>query len=292
MSAENLSLKWNDFQENASLTFHNLWQDKNFTDVTLVCEDGHIEAHKIILSAASQNFRKILNLLNNNHPLIYMRGLNLKELTDIVEFIYNGQLNVPQDDLNSFLKLAEELEVKGLNGISKYVTESSEDNLSKKPTYSNSPEFKLKDQRLIVGNEVITNLQSLSKIKSEQAHVNKSISSSMTELDLILKEYPKVTAISTYDAVESKMVEENKQWKCLECGKTTQYKSMMKRHVEIHIDGLTYDCNICGKSFSSRSPQQKHISEHHKNSSVSTSSSVSSLASHYIHPLAPNNLVE
>ena len=38
--AEKLSLKWNDFQEHVNTVFGNLRDDKEFTDVTLVCADG------------------------------------------------------------------------------------------------------------------------------------------------------------------------------------------------------------------------------------------------------------
>ena len=47
-STEKLCLKWNDFQENILSRFKDLRHEKEFTDVTLVCEDGEqIEAHKI-----------------------------------------------------------------------------------------------------------------------------------------------------------------------------------------------------------------------------------------------------
>ena len=45
-SSEKLCLQWNDFKENITLSFKALRDDKDFTDVTLACEDGqHIEVH-------------------------------------------------------------------------------------------------------------------------------------------------------------------------------------------------------------------------------------------------------
>ena len=37
---EKLCLQWNDFGENVSSAFGDLREDKEFTDVTLACEDG------------------------------------------------------------------------------------------------------------------------------------------------------------------------------------------------------------------------------------------------------------
>ena len=54
---EQFCLKWNDFSENVSLAFGSMRMDQDFSDVTLVCEDGkQIEAHKVILAAASPFF--------------------------------------------------------------------------------------------------------------------------------------------------------------------------------------------------------------------------------------------
>ena len=44
----------------------------------------------------------------------YMRGITYKNLASILDFIYNGEVNVAQEDLNSFLAIAEELQIKGL----------------------------------------------------------------------------------------------------------------------------------------------------------------------------------
>ena len=49
-NSEKLCLQWNDFKQNISTSFGDLRGDKDFTDVTLACEDGHqVEAHKVIL---------------------------------------------------------------------------------------------------------------------------------------------------------------------------------------------------------------------------------------------------
>ena len=56
---EKLCLQWNNFKENVNSAFGRLRNDKEFTDVTLACEDGQqIEAHKVILAASSPFFEK------------------------------------------------------------------------------------------------------------------------------------------------------------------------------------------------------------------------------------------
>ena len=69
---EKLCLQWNDFQENVSPAFGDLRKDKEFTDLTLACEDGQqVEAHKVVLVASSPFFMNILKKNKHSHPLIY-----------------------------------------------------------------------------------------------------------------------------------------------------------------------------------------------------------------------------
>ena len=115
--SEKLCLKWNDFQENVNTAFGSLRQDNDFADVTLACEDGQqIEAHKVILAASSPFFQNLLKRNQHHHPLIYMRGLKSEDLLAIVDFLYCGEANVFQENLDSFLAIAEELKLKGLMG--------------------------------------------------------------------------------------------------------------------------------------------------------------------------------
>ena len=115
--SEKLCLQWNDFQENVKSAFRNLREDKDFADVTLACEDGQqVEAHKVILAASSPFFQKLLGRNKHPHPLIYMRGMKSVDMLAIIDFLYCGEANVYQENLDSFLAIAEELQLKGLMG--------------------------------------------------------------------------------------------------------------------------------------------------------------------------------
>ena len=101
---EKLCLQWNDFKDNVSSAFGDLRQDKEFTDVTLACEDGQkVEAHKVVLIASSPFFLNILKRNKHPHPLIYMRGVRPENLMSMVDFLYYGEANVYQENLDSFL---------------------------------------------------------------------------------------------------------------------------------------------------------------------------------------------
>ena len=111
---EKLCLQWNDFQENVKSAFGHLRGTNDFIDVTLACEDGkQIQAHKVILAASSPFFQRILKGIKHSQPLIYMKGVKSDDLTAIVDFLYYGEANVYQENLDSFLAIAEELQLRG-----------------------------------------------------------------------------------------------------------------------------------------------------------------------------------
>ena len=116
-STEKLCLQWNDFKENITSSFRELREDREFTDVTLACEDGQqIEAHKVVLASSSPFFMELLKKTKHPQPLVYMRGLRSEDLVSIMDFLYFGEANVLQENLDAFLALAEELKLKGLTG--------------------------------------------------------------------------------------------------------------------------------------------------------------------------------
>jgi len=128
-SSEKFCLRWNDFETNISVAFRELREEKDFFDVTLACDDSQIQAHKVILSACSPFFRNVLRRNPHQHPLLYLKGVKYKELLSVLNFMYMGEVNVAQEELNSFLAVAEDLRVKGLTQNNS----SSESSANNKP---------------------------------------------------------------------------------------------------------------------------------------------------------------
>merc|ERR1719228_1352708 len=114
MSNEKFCLRWNDFESNISSAFRELREDKDFFDVTLACDEEQLQAHKVILSACSPFFRTVLRRNRHEHPLLYLKGVKYADLVSVLNFMYHGEVNVAQEELNSFLAVAEDLKVKGL----------------------------------------------------------------------------------------------------------------------------------------------------------------------------------
>ena len=114
---EKFNLKWEDFHLNVLNTFGSLRNEDYLHDVTLVSDDCHkLSAHKIVLALISDYFKDIFKLgAADSKPFICIEGINKKDLKNLLDYIYNGEIQIPREDLDRFLYLAKRLKIKGLN---------------------------------------------------------------------------------------------------------------------------------------------------------------------------------
>lgn len=114
MAAQQFFLRWDNFSTHITTAFGTLRNQEDFVDVTLSCEGKKIRAHKVLLSACSTYFREVFKDNPCPHPVIVFKNVKYEDLLAIVEFMYQGEVNVVQDSLPSFLHTAELLSVQGL----------------------------------------------------------------------------------------------------------------------------------------------------------------------------------
>ena len=245
---EKLCLKWNDFQDVLKDSVGDLRDDTDFTDVTLACEDQSIKAHKVILSACSPFFKRLLKSHPHPQPLIYMRGIKASEMVALVDFIYNGEVNIFQEQLESFLALAEELELKGLTGNSEEVSLELPRYPPPKQELSQNPQR----TNVIKENKFSGSIQT---VKYEESSFERAIIPTQART----KQSVHIDA-ETMAKVESMIVKQENGYSCTHCEYTSRkgHKDHMKEHVERHIEGLEYPCSTCSKVFRLSHSFRKH----------------------------------
>ena len=101
-------LKWDTSEETIRNYFRKLREDQRLFDVTLATDDGqHIQAHKVILSAGSDFFSDIFQKSNHANMLVYLKGISSEKLEQVLDFIYNGEVSIGQEDINQFMETGE-----------------------------------------------------------------------------------------------------------------------------------------------------------------------------------------
>ena len=253
---EKLCLKWNDFQENAISAFGTLREDREFADVTLACEDGQqVEAHKVILASSSPFFLNLLRRNKHPHPLIYMRGLKSEDLVAMIDFLYFGEANVYQENLDSFLAVAEELQLKGLMGS------GAEEEAEKfnKPTITKRG--KDPEHHKIYPKQDITTPEderfvAPPVLEGTVAVTDYTVAADLQDLD------DKIKSMMMFS--ENRASDNNRARICKVCGKEGNMIDI-QRHIESHhITGVSHTCNICGAVARSRNALSVHRSTYHR----------------------------
>ena len=284
-SSEKLCLKWCEFQQNISSEFGSLRDTSEFADVTLASEDGdQIEAHKVILSASSSFFKKLLTKNPHAHPLIYMKGVRYKDLVGVVDFLYYGEVNIYQDNLAAFLAIADELKLMGIteNGQKTGTEEAAAHEQILKLNFQKTEiiSCQAKPRQLIdqpreiyetkpIGlintipmpvvssrsNEFIKTEEEITT-ESEEKPPKEPFSGDIQELDVKTK--------SMMSKGKSVLSDGRKAYACHICGMKGRGFNIKKHIKSKHIEGLSIPCKFCDKSFRSSRKLKYHTKKHQK----------------------------
>ena len=259
--SEKLCLQWNDFKENINSAFASLREDNDFSDVTLVCEDGQqVEAHKVILAASSPFLENLLKRNKHVHPMIFMRGLKYEDLVAVVDFLYLGEANIFQENLDSFLAIANELQLKGL------MREDVNEN-GKSPKEFDAQTHPIKNELVSMNTPRIQKSSKRDKLSSKTSDAKTLAVTSDTigyleELDEKVKSMmEKSQNIISYgkDNQQKRIAD-----RCKVCGKEGHTVNI-REHIEVnHLNGVALPCNLCGQTFRSRRTMKSHHSLWHK----------------------------
>ena len=238
-SSEKFCLKWNDFQENVTKSFSQMRQQSGLFDVTLVSSDQkQVSAHRLVLSACSDFFKNIFN--NNNshsHPLLYLDCVDSGEINLMLDYIYQGEVQIYQEHLDRFLEVAKKFKLDGL--MAAEVEGKSE------PIDNNYHQFEEIHEAIV---DPAAKAPSSKKQERSLRVYNETFEANNSEVE---KKFIEL------------IVKENKMYRCTVCDKTQTDKTKMRLHLETHLTGLSYDCPTCGKNFRSRNAFNTHISREH-----------------------------
>ena len=288
-TSDKFCLKWNSFQTNVLNSFNLLRQSPDFADVTLVSEDGlHFESHKVVLSTASPFFDRLLKGSVHQHPLIYMRGIGSVHLDNILDFIYHGEVQVLQENINALLTLAQELSLRGMGDIDSNTENKTlnfpleackeKNTIETKTGRSRSCETTVESSKTTDTKQEQETEDSINEapkgkleiktepnIKRRTDPLNKYVTT-IQSCEIVSPEFQDLD-----DKINSMMVRGlktmsngNKVYLCKVCGKEAQC-SNMKSHIKLyHINRASkYRCNLCDTILASKIEYGKHVVQKH-----------------------------
>ena len=244
-TSKQLCLQLNEFQSNISTSFQELRETKDFCDVTLACDDDQqIEAHKVVLAACSSFFKNIIRKNKNSHPLLYMRGISRHDLMKVIDFIYNGEVNIFQEDLERFMAIAKDLKLSGLTGDDSPDISKNLPNKQFKSTDIKEPKGKVQlessfSSEVLHGSSIeedlvevdIQDFQSSDKNESDLEGMME-ISYTGSETGLGFSKDSKTSSLNYKDLI----IKNGSDFQCNTCGISKPDRSNMRRHVKTHFE--------------------------------------------------------
>ena len=233
---------------NVSTSFKNLRNQKHFYDVTLVSDDQkQVSAHKVVLSACSEYFSNILKQNPHSHPLLCLDEVSSTDLNNMLDYVYLGEVQIYQEDLDRFLEVAQKFKLEGLLQQQGQDDTEELEELEEFQTLEEYKKEKIADAQMSNIKPEVKSLQRNSQI--EKVSFDGRVLSSPNELN------DKIEQMFTRNSDNS--------YTCNTCDKTSRKRMHMKEHVEIHIEGLSYTCNTCGKTSRSATGLRLHKAKYH-----------------------------
>ena len=253
---EMCEVKNENFQGTAESMLKRAWEERDFSDVTLVSEDEtRIQAHKIVLSSSSSFFSNILKKHSHPNPLIFVKGVSSSLLSSMVAFMYKGQVEVAKENLDKFLEACTDFKIRGLT--------------------PETETFPLLDGNNFVPPSPETGSQNI-KSSTEQAR-NKLLEENDSKSDLIRNGGKQELALventdlpifqsmwKKSDYHTSKNPKPN-NLSCNMCDYKVHRNDLLKLHMNSKHNLEKFHCSVqaCGKVYSSKINLKAHIKTNH-----------------------------
>lgn len=115
LEGQTYCLRWNNHKSNLVEILDALIKMECYVDCTIYVDDHkQFKAHRVVLAANSPYFQSILQDQPMDHCSILFPGVKAFEMQALLEYMYTGEVNVTQSQIPRIMKIAEQLEVKGL----------------------------------------------------------------------------------------------------------------------------------------------------------------------------------
>ena len=174
-------------------------------------------------------------------------------LKNVLDYVYDGEVKILQEDLDRFLNIAQKLKLEGLIGGE---TEQENEKMNYAETEPKT-EVYVENENMNKSKKVVNGKGSFQIPKLPRTDYDGTIANTGANMNSSEgREKLNDSITNNGDGTIS----------CNICGKTfpSSRKYNMQNHIETHLDGLSYSCGICEKTFRSKNSLNCHVYQIHR----------------------------
>jgi len=199
MGSENFCLKWNDHHSTFFSSAESLCSNQNLTDVVLSAGGKQFQAHKLVLSICSSYFKDLFSssslMTRDKAAVVFLKDVEPMHLELILNYMYRGEVNVPEIELMSLLNTAKGLQIKGLSNNNEEATtkQVNTKNIAKRPLNDKRVESDDKISVITPSKRIREEIESVSQDSFE----NKNVSNENSDIGNVAKDLPAKSGFSS-----------------------------------------------------------------------------------------------
>ena len=260
--------EWRGFPHHLQSVVGSALTSGSYSDVTLVCQDLQVRAHRLLLGSSSSVLR---NILETDPGCVYLRGVQGKVLTSILQFIYCGKVQVPYLRLTEFLETAKDLQIEAI--IQAFEIPSNDTELENRAEAE-----EIKGDLDEIGEDNDLQIIDYQQENDSEIQDNETIAedkNDRTEAEMASgpKEQKK-KPFRNHPLYDEDVDKPRVMSKCPECDNSYHPRWKLVRHYKLKHEGMRFMCDQCGQEFGKDSNLKRHLLDVHKYTKTVAASSM------------------
>uniref|UniRef100_A0A3B5QRN3 Zinc finger and BTB domain containing 14 n=1 Tax=Xiphophorus maculatus TaxID=8083 RepID=A0A3B5QRN3_XIPMA len=264
-------------------------------DIAVVVEDVKFRAHRCVLAACSNYFKKLFKKHEvDNSSVIEIDFIRSDIFEEVLNYMYTAKISVKKKDVNLMMSSGQILGIRFLDKLCSQTSKNDDDDddelgehddapgaddlveASTNQELDKSPNAALHVQEAILkeltnedvhkvscyDQDVVTEMEAEPKELGAEHHATQTLTFTDSIGEVKDEAAPGWSAAAADMKFEYLLYGHREQLACQVCGKTFLDESRLRKHEKLHSAERPFACEICSKAFTTHAHLKEHLKIH------------------------------
>ncbi|XP_058484273.1 zinc finger and BTB domain-containing protein 14 isoform X2 [Solea solea] len=252
-------------------------------DIAVVVEDVKFRAHRCVLAACSNYFKKLFKKHEvDNSSVIEIDFIRSDIFEEVLNYMYTAKISVKKRDVNLMMSSGQILGIRFLDKLCSQVlgddTPTTDDlvEASANQELDKSPSAALRVQEAILkelanedvhkvscyDQDVVSEMEAEPKELGAEQHSSQTLAFTDSMSEVKDEQTPAWSSATTDMKFEYLLYGHREQLSCHICGKNFLDESRLRKHEKLHSAERPFACEICTKAFTTHAHLKEHLKIH------------------------------